>query len=143
MINVVTDHFDSDRDQHLSKRRAASGNAAAMRLVAVSEETADQALGQDVDEEASQELIRRDSHDLLLDACGVVFQRKGDSVLLEGDKTMVGVGDAVNVASLGNAIEFWASSRFSVSCRSGQLAGLNLPRFPFFRHFVDRPPCER
>src|SRR6267154_554135 len=70
---------------------------------AVGEETevpdADQALGQDVDEEASQELVRRDGHDLLLAACGVVLPAEGDSVLLEGDKTMVGDGDAVSVAS--------------------------------------------
>ena len=59
---------------------------------------ADQALRQHMDEEASQELVRRDGHDLLLAACGVVLPAEGDLILLEGNEPMVGDRDAVGVA---------------------------------------------
>jgi hypothetical protein len=59
---------------------------------------ADQAFRQDVDQEASEELIRRDRHDLLLAASCVVLPSVGDLIVLEADEAMVGDGDAVGVA---------------------------------------------
>jgi hypothetical protein len=59
---------------------------------------ADQALGQNVDEEASQELIRGDVHDLLLTTGCIILPAEGDPILLEGHETMVGDGDTVGVA---------------------------------------------
>lgn len=60
---------------------------------------ADQALGQNMDQEAAQELICGDRHDLLLAAVRIVFPAKRDSIILERHQSMVGDGDAVRVAS--------------------------------------------
>jgi len=54
---------------------------------------ADQAFRQNVDEEASQELIHRDRHDLLLAAGCIVLPAEGDTVILEADQAMVGDGE--------------------------------------------------
>jgi hypothetical protein len=51
-----------------------------------------------VDEEASQELVCRDNHDLLLATASVVLPEEGDALLFERYETMVGDGDAVSVA---------------------------------------------
>jgi hypothetical protein len=51
-----------------------------------------------VDEEASQELVCRDNHDLLLATASVVLPEEGDALFLERQETMVGDGDAVSVA---------------------------------------------
>jgi hypothetical protein len=51
-----------------------------------------------VDEEASQELVCRDNHDLLLATASVVVPEEGDAFLLERQEAMVGDGDAVGVA---------------------------------------------
>ena len=59
---------------------------------------ADQALGQDVDEEASQELIRRDRHHLVLAAGCIVLPSERDAVILEADQAMVGDRHAVGAA---------------------------------------------
>ena len=59
---------------------------------------ADQALRQNVDQEAAQELICGDRHDLLLAAVRIVFPAKGDSIILERHQSMVGDGDAVSIA---------------------------------------------
>jgi len=73
---------------------------------------ADQAFGQNVDEEAAQELIYGDRHDLLLAAVCIVFPAKRDPIILERNQSMVGDGDAVRIASeivqnmLGTA-EWW------------------------------------
>jgi hypothetical protein len=60
---------------------------------------ADQPLGQNVDEEASQELIGAEGHNLLLAARGVVRPTEGDSILLERNEAMVGDSDAVGITS--------------------------------------------
>lgn len=60
---------------------------------------ADQALGQNVDQESAQELICGDGHDLLLAAVRKVFPAKRDSIILERNQSMVGDGDAVRIAS--------------------------------------------
>ena len=60
---------------------------------------ADQALGQNVDQEAAQELICGDRHDLLLAAVRIVFPAKRDPIILERHQSMVGDGDAVRIAS--------------------------------------------
>ena len=59
---------------------------------------ADQALGQNVDQEAAQELIGGDRHDFLLAAVRIVFPAKRDSIILERHQSMVGDGDAVRIA---------------------------------------------
>ncbi len=57
-----------------------------------------QALGQDMDQEAPQELVCGESHDLLLAAASVVFPAEGNALSVEADEAMVGDGDAVRVA---------------------------------------------
>ena len=47
----------------------------------------------------AQELICRKSHELLFAAMSVVLPAEGDSIIVEGDETMVGDGNAVSVAS--------------------------------------------
>ena len=59
---------------------------------------ADQALGQNVDQESAQELIGGNGHDLLLAAVRIVFPAKRDSIILEGHESMVGDGDAMRIA---------------------------------------------
>ena len=59
---------------------------------------ANQAAGQDVQQEAAQELIGGNGHDLLLAAVGIVPPAEGDAIVLEGHETMVGDGDAMGVA---------------------------------------------
>jgi len=59
---------------------------------------ANQATGQNVDEEASQELIRGKGHDLLLAAVGIVSPAERDAIVFEGHEAMVGDGDAVGIA---------------------------------------------
>ena len=72
---------------------------------------ANQALGQNVDEEAAQELMGGNGHDLLLAAVGIVSPAEGDAIVLEGHEAMVGDGDAVSVA--GQVVEnmFGAAER--------------------------------
>src|SRR5260370_34155613 len=62
---------------------------------------ANQPLGENVDEEASQELIRGNGHDLLLAAVSIVSPAEADAIVLEGHETMVGDGDAVGIAGQG------------------------------------------
>ena len=90
----------------LRGRRRAEEEAATQERrgsFAVGEETevadADQASGQNVNQEASQELICRNRHDLLLASARVILPAEGDAVLLECHQAMVGDGDAVSVAS--------------------------------------------
>ena len=59
---------------------------------------ANQALRENVDEEASQKLVRRDRHDLLLAATSVVLPAEGDAIVLEGQEPMVGDSDTMRVA---------------------------------------------
>ncbi len=60
---------------------------------------ADQALGQNVDQKAAQELICGDRHDLLLATVRIVSPAKRASIILERNQSMVGDGDAVRIAS--------------------------------------------
>lgn len=60
---------------------------------------ADQALGQNVDQESAQKLICRNGHDLLLTAVRIIFPAKRDSIVLKRNQSMVGDGDAVRIAS--------------------------------------------
>src|ERR1700690_3597766 len=60
---------------------------------------ADQPLGQDVKQKSAQELICRNSHDLLLVAVSVVPPAEGDAIVLKGHESMVGDRDAMSVAS--------------------------------------------
>jgi len=59
---------------------------------------ANQPLGQDVDEEAAQELMGGNGHNLLLAAVGVVSPAERDTIVFESHEAMVGDGDAVGVA---------------------------------------------
>jgi hypothetical protein len=85
--------------------RCAEQNAAAFERStppAVGEESevanANQSLGQNVDEETSQELMGGNGHDLLLAAVGIVSPAERDAIVFEGHEAMVGDGDAVGVA---------------------------------------------
>ena len=59
---------------------------------------ANQAAGQDVKQEAAQELMSGNGHDLLLAAVGIVSPAEGDAIVFEGHEPMVGNGDAMGVA---------------------------------------------
>ena len=59
---------------------------------------ADEAPGQHVQQEASQELICGEGHDLLLAAVSVVLPAEGDVIPVEADEAMVGDGDAMGIA---------------------------------------------
>ena len=59
---------------------------------------ANQAAGQDVQQEAAQELICGNGHDLLLAAVGIISPAEGDAIVLEGHEAMAGNGDAMRVA---------------------------------------------
>jgi hypothetical protein len=58
---------------------------------------ADQALRENVNKEPAQKLVGRNSHDLLLAAMRIVFPAKRDSIILQGNQSMVGDGDAVGI----------------------------------------------
>ena len=60
---------------------------------------ADQALGQDMDQESAQKLMGRNGHDLLLAAVRIVFPTERNSIILEGNQSMVGDGNAVRITS--------------------------------------------
>ena len=59
---------------------------------------ANQPFWQNVDEEASQELMGGKGHDLLLAAVGIVSLEERDAIALKGHETMVGDGNAVGIA---------------------------------------------
>jgi hypothetical protein len=58
---------------------------------------ANEALGQDMQQEPSQELVNRESHLPLLVPVGIVFPAERDLAVLEGDQAMVRDGDAMGV----------------------------------------------
>jgi hypothetical protein len=60
---------------------------------------ADQAAGQNVKQEAAQELMSGNCHDLFLAAVGIISPAERDAIVLEGHEPMVGDGDAMCVAS--------------------------------------------
>jgi hypothetical protein len=59
---------------------------------------AHQSAGQDVKQEAAQELMGGNCHDLLLAAMGIDSSADGDAIVLKGHETMVGDGDAMGIA---------------------------------------------
>ena len=59
---------------------------------------ANQATGQNVQQESAQELMGGNGHDLLLAAAGIVSPAERDAIALKGHETMVGDGDAVGIA---------------------------------------------
>jgi uncharacterized iron-regulated protein len=61
---------------------------------------ANQAAGQNMQQEATQELMGRNGHDLLLAAMGIVSPAEGDAIILEGHEAIVGYGNAVGIAGL-------------------------------------------
>jgi len=85
--------------------RCAEQNAAAFERCtssAVGEESemtdAHQATGQNLQQEAAQELMGGNGHDLLLAAVGIVPPAEGDAVVFKSDEPMVGDGHAMGVA---------------------------------------------
>ena len=58
----------------------------------------DQAFGQNVDEEPSEELVGREGHDHLLAVSCIFLPAEGDLIVLEADEAMVRDGDAMRVA---------------------------------------------
>jgi hypothetical protein len=59
---------------------------------------ANEAAGQNVKQEAAQELMGRNGHDLVLAAVRIVSPAEGDAIVFQGHETMVGDGDAMRVA---------------------------------------------
>ncbi len=60
---------------------------------------ADEALGEQVKEEATQELIARDGHHFLLIVVGRVTPAKGNLAVRQSDESVIGDGDAVSIAA--------------------------------------------
>jgi hypothetical protein len=60
---------------------------------------ADEAVGDDVEEEAAEELVDREGHDLHAVPVGVVAPAKPDGAIGDGDEPIVGERDAVGVAA--------------------------------------------
>jgi hypothetical protein len=69
---------------------------------AVGQETeradADKAAGQDVEQEAAQELLRTERHRSLLITVGIILPTESNLVMLESHEAMVGDGYAMGVA---------------------------------------------
>ncbi len=65
-------------------------------------------------QEAAQELMSGNGHDLLLAAVSIVSPAEGDAIVFEGNEPMVGNGDAMGVAgqvveNMLGAAEGWLS----------------------------------
>jgi hypothetical protein len=60
---------------------------------------ADEALGQCVQQEAAQELIDRQGHQLVFVVVSGIAPAKGDLVIGQGDESGVGDGDAMGVVA--------------------------------------------
>ena len=88
-----------DAGRHAEKRAAVFERSATS---AVGEKTevsdANQTAGQHVKQEAAQELMGGDGHDLLLAAVGIISPAEGDTIVLEGQEAMVGDGHTMGVA---------------------------------------------
>lgn len=71
-------------------------------------------LGQDMDQEPTNELIRLERHDFVppgaVDA--VIFDAEGDALIVHSDQSAVGDGDAVRVARQICQHGFWSGERF-------------------------------
>ena len=95
----------SDRDRRLWQYCDVEQEAATQQrrgALTVGEEAevpdADETLGQNMDEEPSQELVGLERHDLLLAAGCVILPAEGDAILLEGYEAVVRDRDAMGVA---------------------------------------------
>ncbi len=60
---------------------------------------ADEALGEQVKQEATEKLIARDGHHFLPIVVGRVTPAKGNLIVRQCDQAMVGDGDAMSIAS--------------------------------------------
>ena len=60
---------------------------------------ADKAFGKQVQEEAAQELIQRQGHQLVFIVVGGVALTKGDGVVDQGNQALVGDGDTMGVVT--------------------------------------------
>ena len=59
---------------------------------------ADKAAGQDVEQEAAQELLRTERHDSFLIAVGIILPTESNLILFESHEAMVGDGYAMGIA---------------------------------------------
>jgi len=59
---------------------------------------ANKAAGQDVEQEAAQELLRSERHDSLLISVGIILPAESNLIVLESDEAVVGDGHAMGVA---------------------------------------------
>jgi hypothetical protein len=87
--------IDSDRAEQRTTTFERSTASAVGEESEVSD--ANQAARQNVEQEAAQELMSGNSHDLLLAAVGIVSPAEGDAIILEGHEAMVGDGNAMSV----------------------------------------------
>ena len=63
-----------------------------------SEKAADEAAGQNVEKEASQELLRGKRHRSLLAAVGIILPAESDLIIVERHEAVIGDGHAMGVA---------------------------------------------
>ena len=70
---------------------------------------ANQPLGQNVDQESAQKLIGGNGHDLLLAAVRIVFPAKRNSIILEGDESLVRDRDTMGIAREIMQDMFWTA----------------------------------
>jgi len=59
---------------------------------------ADKAAGQDVEQEAAQELLRTECHHSLFIPVGIILPAESNLVMLESHESMVGDGNAMGIA---------------------------------------------
>jgi hypothetical protein len=103
------------------------GRAAAIGEQAEVAET-DEAVGDDVEEEATEELVDVEVHDLDAVAVGVVPPAEADATVGEGEEPVVGEGDAMGVAAeVGEHVLGTREGRLAVH-DPGLLAQLGEPR---------------
>ena len=73
------------------------------------------AFGQSMQQEAADELVGRQGHDLGLVVMAIVFPAKGDLVVVDVDEAAVGNGDAVGVApEIGQNLLWAAECEFAL-----------------------------
>jgi hypothetical protein len=83
--------------RRLMEQAAAKGDRLCACTVGHPSEVAGEAPGQDVLQEAAQELLRGESHGALLAAVGIVLPAEGDLIICNREQSMVRDGDAMSV----------------------------------------------
>ena len=95
------------------RRRAATAKCEFSRAMAVGEEAevsdAVEAVGQGVQKEVADELVRLQPHELGGAALAIIFPGEGDAIVIESFYAAVGDGDAMGVAAEVSEDLLWAA----------------------------------